>query len=258
MHFQNPKDSQTSREGFSVSQPYPARRHKLGCFCLSALISSRASAPRLADFDPRPTGGRAGGRAPAAPDGRAGACGARSTERLRRSLTARLRRDGLIPKTKTYLWPCFTLPLHLPSAYEASSARHGCASLIGARGFILSRTDHPLESGGCHWGILHAARRPADPVKSCPCFILRRLLPRASDFEISFCAPFGALRLAARLIGGGWFYSESMILSRIDYLIPHYISEPRGEGRKTGSDTPTEGRRIRDSEIESRGQRRGS
>ena len=76
----------------------PARRHKLGCLCLSALISSRASAPRLADFDPRPTGGRAGGRAPAAPDGRAGACGARSTERLRRSLTARLRRDGLIPK----------------------------------------------------------------------------------------------------------------------------------------------------------------
>lgn len=111
----------------------PARRHKLGCLCLSALISSRASAPRLADFDPRPTGGRAGGRAPAAPDGRAGACGARSTERLRRSLTARLRRDGLIPKKKTYLWSCFTLPLHLPSAYEASSARHGCASLTLAR-----------------------------------------------------------------------------------------------------------------------------
>ena len=33
-----------------------------------------------------------------APIGAAGACGARSTERLRRSLTARLRRDGLIPR----------------------------------------------------------------------------------------------------------------------------------------------------------------
>ena len=57
------------------------------------------------------------------------------------------------------------------------------------------------------------------------------LLPRASYLEISFCAPFGALRLSARLIGGGWSYSESMILSRIDYLIPHYIRDPGGEGR---------------------------
>ena len=78
--------------------------------------------------------------------------------------------------------------------------------------------------------IVNAARRPADPVKSCPCFILRRFLPRTSYPEISFCAPFGALRLSARLIGGGWFYSESMILPRIDYLIPHNIRELRGEG----------------------------
>ena len=67
-----------------------------------------------------------------APIGAAGACGARSTERLRRSLTARLRRDGLIPK-KVHLLPCFALPLHLPGAYEASGARHGCASLTLAR-----------------------------------------------------------------------------------------------------------------------------
>ena len=51
--------------------------------------------------------------------------------------------------------------------------------------------------------ILYAARRPADPVNPCPCFILRRILPRASYLEISFRAPFGALRLSARLIGGG-------------------------------------------------------
>ena len=57
-------------------------------------------------------------------------------------------------------------------------------------------------------------------------------MPRASYLEISFCAPFGALRLSARLIGGGWFYPESMILSRIDYLIPHNIRELRGEGIK--------------------------
>ena len=93
-----------------------------------------------------------------APKGRIAPIGA---SRLRRSLTARLRRDGLIPK-KTYHWPCFTLPLHLPGA-------------------------------------------------------------------LIFARPKGALRLSARLIGGGWFYSESMILSRIDYLIPHYIREPRGE-----------------------------
>ena len=80
--------------------------------------------------------------------------------------------------------------------------------------------------------ILYAARRPADPVKFCPCFILRRFLLRASYLEIRFCAPFGALRLSARLIGGGGFYSESMILSRIDYLIPHNIRELRGEGIK--------------------------
>ena len=34
---------------------------------------------------------------------------------------------------KTYLLPCFILPLHLPAAYEASGARRGCASLTLAR-----------------------------------------------------------------------------------------------------------------------------
>ena len=76
--------------------------------------------------------------------------------------------------------------------------------------------------------IVYAARRPADPVNPCPCFILRRFLPCASYLEIRFCAPFGALRLSARLIGGGWSYSESMILSRIVYLILHYIRGPGG------------------------------
>ena len=38
-----------------------------------------------------------------------------------------------------------------------------------------------------------------------------------------FARPKGALRLSARLIGGGSSYSESMILSRIDFLIPHYF-----------------------------------
>ena len=57
--------------------------------------------------------------------------------------------------------------------------------------------------GGSMCSIVNAARRPADPVKFCPRVILRRFLPRASYLEISFCAPFGALRLSARLIGGG-------------------------------------------------------
>ena len=64
-----------------------------------------------------------------APIGAAGACGARSTERLRRSLTARLRRDGLIPNNKNvFFWQGFFIPLHLPGAYEASGSRHGGAS----------------------------------------------------------------------------------------------------------------------------------
>ena len=46
---------------------------------------------------------------------------------------------------------------------------------------------------------------------------------RALSLEICLCAPFGALRLPARLIGGGWSHFESMILSRIDILIPHYF-----------------------------------
>ena len=58
-----------------------ARRHKLGCLCLRVLISARAYASCLADLRAR------------VPIGTRGL----STERLRRSLTARLRREGLIP-----------------------------------------------------------------------------------------------------------------------------------------------------------------
>ena len=47
--------------------------------------------------------------------------------------------------------------------------------------------------GGSIYRILYAARRPADPVKSCPCFILRRFLPRASYLDICFCAPEGRI-----------------------------------------------------------------
>ena len=47
--------------------------------------------------------------------------------------------------------------------------------------------------GGSICCILYAARRPADPVKSCPCFILRRFLPRASYLDICFCAPKGLI-----------------------------------------------------------------
>ena len=69
--------------------------------------------------------------------------------------------------------------------------------------------------------------------------------------------PFGALRLSARLIGGGWFYSESMILSRIEYLIPHNIRELRGEaikrkgeggGGREGRKGPNDGGRESDRE----------
>ena len=56
--------------------------------------------------------------------------------------------------------------------------------------------------GGSICSILYVARRPADPVKFFQCFIVRRFSPRASYFDICFCAPFGALRLSARLIGG--------------------------------------------------------
>ena len=91
--------------------------------------------------------------------------------------------------------------------------------------------------------IVNVARRPADPVKSCPCFILRRLLPRASYLDISFCAPIGALRSSARLIGGGWLYSESMILSRIDILLPHYfrLAGATMGGRLVGGHPDTRG-----------------
>ena len=76
--------------------------------------------------------------------------------------------------------------------------------------------------GGSFCRILYAARRPADPINSCPCFTLRRFLPRASYLKISFCAPFGALRLSARLIPNRKRRAlGAIVLSRISYLIPN-------------------------------------
>ena len=82
-------------------------------------------------------------------------------------------------------------------------------------------------SGVSIYSILYAARRPADPVKSCLCFLLRRFLPRASYVDISFCAPKGRIAvigasrfrrsLTARLrrdvlkilVGSGEFWKSS-------------------------------------------------
>ena len=86
---------------------------------------------------------------------------------------------------------------------SAKEGSHAC----GGRGRVWEAL------GGSIYRILYAARRPADPVKSCPCFILRRFLPRASYLEISFCAPFGALRLSARLIPNRISHPESKGLS---------------------------------------------
>ena len=86
------------------------------------------------------------------------------------------------------------------SAKEGPHVRGG--SKLGSNKDLMN-VSRILALGGSICRILYAARRPADPVKSCPCFILRRFLPRASYFDISFCAPFGSLRLSARLIGGG-------------------------------------------------------
>ena len=58
--------------------------------------------------------------------------------------------------------------------------------------------------------ILYAARRPADPVKSWPCFIPRRFLPRASLTSAHS-------RLSALVASS---YPESIISSRIGDLIP--------------------------------------
>ena len=81
--------------------------------------------------------------------------------------------------------------------------------------------------GGSICRIEYAARRPADPVNPCPCFILRRFLPRAFYQEICFFArPKGALRLSARLIPNGLSYPESVTLSRNDDLIPKRLSYP--------------------------------
>ena len=65
--------------------------------------------------------------------------------------------------------------------------------------------------------IRYAARRPADPVKSCPCFILRRFLPRASYFDICcLCAPEG--RIAP--IGASRLRRSLTARLRRDGLIP--------------------------------------
>ena len=68
---------------------------------------------------------------------------------------------------------------------SARAEPHAC----GGRGRVWEAL------GGSIYCILYAARRPADPVKSCPCFILRRFLPRASYLDICFCAPKGRIAL---------------------------------------------------------------
>ena len=76
--------------------------------------------------------------------------------------------------------------------------------------------------------ILYAARRPADPVRSWPCFILRRFLPRASLTSAHS-------RLSALVASS---YPESIISSRINYFIRNRLSYPacgqeaRGPGGK--------------------------
>ena len=75
--------------------------------------------------------------------------------------------------------------------------------------------------GGSTSCILYAARRPADPVKSCPCFILRRFLPRAYYLDICFfCAPEG------RIAPIGASNRRRVVLFRIDDLIPNRLSDP--------------------------------
>ena len=64
--------------------------------------------------------------------------------------------------------------------------------------------------------ILYAARRPADPTKSYPCFILRRFLPRASLTSAHS-------RLSALVASS---YPESIISSRINYFILNRLSFP--------------------------------
>ena len=92
------------REKDLVLVELSARRHKLGCLFLSALISSLASATRLVDFDPRPTDGRADGRLRRPTGGRDGARLRRASARLipnrlsySKSVTVS-RNDDLIPR----------------------------------------------------------------------------------------------------------------------------------------------------------------
>ena len=85
--------------------------------------------------------------------------------------------------------------------------------------------------------IVYAARRPADPVKSFPCFILSGFLPRASLTSAHS-------RLSALVASS---YPESSISSRINYFIPNRLSYPacgvgeEGIGRQGGREMRRKG-----------------
>ena len=91
--------------------------------------------------------------------------------------------------------------------------------------------------GGSICRILYAARRPADPVKSLPCFILRGFLPRASLTSAHS-------RLSALVASS---YPESIISSRINYFIPNRLSYPacgvgeEGIGKRAGREMRRKG-----------------
>ena len=119
-----------------------------------------------------------------APEGRIAPIGA---SRLRRSLTARLRRDGLIPK-KTYRWPCFTLPLHLPGALLF--ARPKGALRLSAR-LIPNRSSYPesVTSSRVQNNIPNAKHMASCLLVTVHTFVY------AFYHEICFCAPEGRIAL---------------------------------------------------------------
>ena len=107
--MQNPSPSQSLAFSLLLVE-LSARRHKLGCLFLSALISSLASATRLVDFDPRPTDGRADGRLRRPTGGRDGA-------RLRRApphgrTGASYPESIILSRIHAYFFPCVSLRVH--------------------------------------------------------------------------------------------------------------------------------------------------
>ena len=93
---------------------------------------------------------------------------------------------------------------------------------LGGSIYLIQRVWKALGDSIC--SIRYAARRPADPVKSCPCFILRTFLPRASYLDICFlCAPEG--RIAP--IGASRLRRSLTARLRRDRMIPKRITVGR-------------------------------